>query len=343
MNWFERLTGFNETSYDETRRKLQVDRGRLRSLVNDRAYGIGTLELVSLQDLRERVQSRPEPISGRLQVRLVTADVRRLHASPDFAGALFQVASQFNLLEMCSPDVTPEQGVTRYEHDPTQGPACAIAAGAATIYRNYFAPVGGRTGQTSTHQLDGLADVGAYLAEILGRSVDDLWTMRNGYALCIRSGLEAIDAWLDAATPDQVDRVRGMLRIGLHRDVEVTDSDDPRPPVVSQAFCSALPAAYSEIESIHWRGFASLVLESAYEATLWAAAASAQRGGSNVVLLTSLGGGAFGNNEEWITSAMRRALRAAANFALDVRLVSHRTPPRAFTELAAEFATANRR
>ena len=39
--------------------------------------------------------------------------------------------------------MTPEHGVTRYQHDRTQGPACAIAAGAATIYRNYFAPVGG--------------------------------------------------------------------------------------------------------------------------------------------------------------------------------------------------------
>jgi hypothetical protein len=338
MNWFERLTGFTETSYDETRRKLEVDRGQLRSLVNDRTYGIGTLELVSLQDLRERVQPRPDPYSRRLKVRLLTGDVRRLHASPDLAGALFQVASQFNLLEMISPEVTPEQGVTRYEQDGTQGPACAMAAGAATIYRNYFASVGGKQGQTSTRQLDGLADVGASLAEILGKSVDDLWTMRNGYALCTRAGLEAIDAWHDLSTPEHIDRLRGMLRIGLHHDVEVTDSDDPRLPVVSQAFCSALPVAYSEMAPIHWRGFASLVLEAAYEATLWAAVASAQRGGSNTVLLTSLGGGAFGNNEEWITSAMGRALRMVANFDLDVRLVSYRAPSRAFTELAAEFS-----
>ena len=74
---------------------------------------------------------------------MVTGDVQQMHQSPENAGALFQVASQFNLLEMVSPTVTPEDGVTRYQHDRTQGPACAIAAGAATIYRNYFAPVGG--------------------------------------------------------------------------------------------------------------------------------------------------------------------------------------------------------
>ena len=52
----------------------------------------------------------------------MTGDVRRLHQVPEYAGALFQVASQFNLLEMVSPEVTPEHGVTRYQHDAHAGP-----------------------------------------------------------------------------------------------------------------------------------------------------------------------------------------------------------------------------
>jgi len=113
-----------------------------RSRINGKSYGIGELELVPLQVLRERVKSTGVP-SGRLKVSVVIGDVRKMHQEPENAGALFQVASQFNLLEMDRPTVTPEDGVTRYQHDRTQGPACAIAAGAATIYRNYFAPVGG--------------------------------------------------------------------------------------------------------------------------------------------------------------------------------------------------------
>lgn len=77
---------------------------------------------------------------------------------------------------MVGPDVTPEDGVARYEYDRTQGPACAMAAGAATIYRNYFAPVGEQTGQTTKRQLDGLADIGAELSASLDRGVADLWT-----------------------------------------------------------------------------------------------------------------------------------------------------------------------
>ena len=159
MDWFERLTGFRETSYDDTRAKLELDGARLKSLVNGRSYCIGELELVSLAALRERTRTGEGP-SGRLRVDVAIGDVREMHRLPENAGALFQVASQFNLLEMVSPSVTPEQGVTRYQNDRTQGPACAIACGAATIYRNYFAPVGGSTGQTALRQLDGLAGIG---------------------------------------------------------------------------------------------------------------------------------------------------------------------------------------
>jgi hypothetical protein len=173
MDWFERLTGFSETNYPETRAKLTVEGSQLRSRINGKSYGIGELELVSLQALRERVNSTGGPL-GRLKVSVVTGDVWQMHQAPGNAGALFQVASQFNLLEMTGPRVTPEDGVTRYKDDPTQGPACAIAAGAATIYRNYFAPVGGGFGQTRDRQFDGLADLGEALGGALNQPVEGL-------------------------------------------------------------------------------------------------------------------------------------------------------------------------
>ena len=56
MDWFERLTGFRETAYADTHRRLKIEDGELHSLVNGRSYGIGELELVSLANLRERVK-----------------------------------------------------------------------------------------------------------------------------------------------------------------------------------------------------------------------------------------------------------------------------------------------
>ena len=335
MDWFERLTGFIETDYASTRAKLKVRNGTLISLVNGMRYRTGLLELASLSDLRNQVRSSNE--AGRLRVSLISGDVREMHWHRAFVGALFQVASQFNLLEMIGPNKTPEDGVTIYQIDGTQGPACAMAAGAATIYRNYFAKVGGRLGQTRDRQLDALADLGTAFRERLAPDVGELWSMVNGYALAHRSGLDAITSVLECSSPDEIDELRGRLRIGLHWDVEVTDAGRPF-ALVSQAFCSALPVAYSQHGQRHWARFACLVLEAAYEATLWAAALNAQRNGSNIVLLTSLGGGAFGNDETWIEAGLARALKLASGLDLDVRLVSYGEPSPAFLRIERMFA-----
>src|SRR5579871_4033486 len=93
-------------------------------------------------------------VAGRLKVSNVAGDVAGMHRDPTNRYAMFQVVSQFNLLEMAGPEITPEDGVTRYALDRTQGPACAIAAGSATIYRNYFVPFDNDLGQTHERQLD---------------------------------------------------------------------------------------------------------------------------------------------------------------------------------------------
>ena len=163
--------------------------------------------------------------------------------------------------------------------------------------------------------------------------------MQNGYAKCTLPGLDAIADHLGALDPEQVDLLRGKLRIGIHRDVEVTDAAGEQRPLVSQAFCSALPVAYyrSSVPTPHWEAFGSLVLQAAYEATMSAAILNAQRGTSNVVLLTQLGGGAFGNHDDWIHAAMHRALEMMSGFELDVRLVSYGTPSQAILKMVKDF------
>ncbi len=318
-NWFAKLVGFDEDGYEATRRRLLIEGEELVSTANGERYGIGTLSVPTLAELRSRVEL---PERGRSTVGHVIGDARALHSEPEFEGALFQVASQFNLLEMTGPSVTPDDGVTRYAGDPTQGPACAMAAGAATIYRNYFAPVDGEPGQTRERQLDALGPLGAALASQLDRPVSELWSMRNGYALCTERGLDAIATLLADCTDDRRDELRGQLAIGVHRDVEVTDVRARPRRLVSQAFCSALPVAYGEGRRSHWESFARLVLEASYEATLLTAAEHAAAGASNSVLLTRVGGGVFGNADEWIDDAIVRALGIVEQAGLDVRLVS---------------------
>lgn len=335
MNWFERLTGFSESGYAATQARLRVEGDQLVSTVNGKSYGIGTLTIPTLAELRARVN----PVRGqRTSVSAFVGEAKRLHRDPAFEGALFQVASQFNLLEMTSEDVTPEQGVTRYAHDPTQGPACATAAGAATIYRNYLVPVGDQIGQTAQCQLDALAGVGEALSKLIGLPVDRLWEMSNGYALCTGEGLTAISALLDEASEEVVDSVRSQLAIGLHRDVEVTDAPEGQRQRVSQAFCSALPVGYSLLPTRDWKPFARLVLQATYEATLLAAVEQAEAGGSHTVLLTRVGGGVFGNDPAWIDEAIDRALGVVVDAGLDVRIVCHSHVTPEVRELAERWS-----
>ncbi|EGJ10282.1 hypothetical protein [Rubrivivax benzoatilyticus] len=334
MDWFQRLTGFAEPAADELRRRLHWRDGRLHAPETGRSWAVGELELVTLGTLRERAAALPPAPPPRCRV--VQGDVRALHRDPALAGALFQVASQFNLLEMIGPQVTPDDGVTRYEHDRTQGPACAMACGAATLVRHYFVPVDGRPGQTAGRQLDALAGLGEALAAATGRPREALWEMRNGYALPSADGLTAIDAHLAALDEAGLDTLRTRLAIGVHRDVEVTDVTAPPGPVVSQAFCSALPVAYSRHRGAPWARFATLVLEAAYEATLWEARLAAAAGKPPQVLLTQLGGGAFGNDEAWIGAAMRRAFASPAAAGLELHLVSYGPPSKMLLELADE-------
>jgi hypothetical protein len=314
--WFEALTGFREESPDQVRANLIVDGETVTSAVNGQRFRCGRLGIPSLAELRGRVEDASAAV-GRLRLSEVIADVQQLHVSAENAGALFQVASQFNLLEMVSPSVTPEAGVGIYENDRTQGPACAIACGAGTIYRNYFVRVDGIAGQTADRQVDCLHDLG----QALGNSDESLWTMRNGYALATRQGLESISEQLSRSDEDERDRLRGLLRIGVQWGTQVTIDDAAHN--VTQAYCSALPVAYSSQSSGRWAAFAELVLEASYEATLCAAILNRADCGSNRVFLTLLGGGAFGNETGWIISALDRVVRRFADFDLDISIVSY--------------------
>jgi len=331
MTWFEDLTGFQETEPEQVRRNLIVDGTKLISKANGRTMTWGRLETPTLAELRQRARSC-KTVPGKIMVRELVADVQSLHRDQANAGALFQVASQFNLLEMISPMITPELGVGGYENDSTQGPSCAMAAGAGTIYRNYFAPVNGQPGQAADRQIDCLADLG----KALGNEDGSLWRMRNGYALPSEKGLSTIASTLRTLHDDAIDALRQLLRIGIQWDTQVTLDNCSH--LVSQAYCSALPVAYTSHSSVLWEPFARLVLEASYEAALCAAIVNYEQTGVNRIYLTLLGGGAFGNQADWIADAATRALRICTDCNLDVALVSYRSSRPHVQRIVSKFA-----
>ena len=316
MSWFENLTGCVGESPESVQKHLFIDGRRLHSRLNGKSWLCGELETPTLAQLRQRVRNIKRDLAP-ISVRNVVGNVQHLHLNRANENAVFQVASQFNLLEMTSPRVTPECGVGIYEHDFTQGPACAIAAGAGTIYRNYFVDINGRIGQTADNQIDCLSGI----AKLFDNSKQRLWKMVNGYALPSAEGLEEINRKLESMDEAALDAVRQALQIGLHWDTQVTLGDASH--TVSQAYCSAMPVAYTPHTKELWAPLAKLVLEAAYEATICAAILNVDRNRNNRLFLTRLGGGAFGNNPDWITDAISRSLELYSDSGLDVAIVSY--------------------
>jgi len=315
--WFNILTGFNEESSTQIRNNLSIQGTTLKSKINNCSYEFGRLEVITLGELRKRVGCLSHP-KGKISVEEVISDAQELHIHKDNKGAFFQAASQFNLLEMPSPKTTPDEGVSSYSYDKTQGPACAIAAGAGTIYRNYFVPIGKKIGQTKDRQLDCLSLIG----EALNNKINNIWEMSNGYALLKNEGLEKLNVTLDQYSIEETDQLRKQLQIGIQWDTQVTLSEDPN-QLVSQAYCSALPVSYSCSDKALSEPFARLILEASYEAVFCAAILNTEQTGNKAVFLTKIGGGVFGNDSQWIFDAIQRAVHIYKLYNLDIKITSY--------------------
>ena len=430
-SWFAEAFGFEEASYEETRRRFTcaADDGAcisLTSKANGQVFHVGAFATPSVAELREMLAAgggvdrgdrggdrggdgggrgdrgaaaagggtgtgtgggggggaegaAEEEGKGRgMTFTNMSGNARSLHLDASNAGAVFQVASQFNLLEMVGPGVRPQDGITRYFSDKTQGPVCAVACPAGTVYRNYF---WNGVGQGPA-QFDGAGDI----ARLVGNVQHGYWKMRNGYMLPTEMGvLDGLNARFasderaavmpgggnDTATSSSSagasnsnnassssmslrDAVIASLRVGIHWDVEVERSrrkPERVPHRVCQVYSSAVPVNYTKTvaTSQQWAPLASAVLEGTFEAVLSAGAVlSLQRGGERVkVFLTCVGGGAFGNRSLWIANAMEMALTRFKDFPLDVFLVHYMRnvtePTNPFVKIEHKFGVKTRK
>jgi hypothetical protein len=331
MTWFKQTFGFTELTYSETQKLFRIESDHLHvDTQPPRCFQIGRLTTPSVGELRTQVGALTPKNGNHLTLRTFCADAYALHALPKVHGALIQVASQFNLLEMPRPSTTPEHGITGYQHDHTQGPACAMACAPATAFRNYLISVDGQRGQTQTRQINTLRDFDRALG-IPGIR------MQNGYAMLQADIVQAIGQRIQSLNEAERDELRQQLRIGLQSNTEVTAANAPPQQRVTQALCSALPVAYNGARRSDWAPFASLVLEASYEATLLAAVLNHRLTGNPRVYLTTVGGGAFGNETHWIFQALRHALTGVRLYPLDVAMVCYRQVSQDLVDFLAEI------
>jgi hypothetical protein len=315
--WFKSLTGFDEESRVQVQSNLSVNDNIMTSKVNGNKFVFGNLQIPTLGELQNACPNL-NSFTDKIKVSEIVADVQELHAQLENENALFQVASQFNLLEMVGPNITPEHGIDRYEHDRTQGPACAIACGAGTIYRNYFVNIGDQIGQTSSNQIDCLC----LIDEELNNKEQQHWEMKNGYALINNSGIKNINKTLEQFNDSQREALKQKLKVGIQWNTEVTLATTKH--LVSQIYCSALPVSYYNLAAHNFEKFARLILEATYEATFYAGLINYKNTGSNKVYLTLVGGGVFGNEVSWIIDSIQKTITKFKNCPLNIQIVSYK-------------------
>jgi len=319
-SWFEDIFGFPESNFEATRRQFEYSDNTLTSAGNGRTFAVGSFEAISVQDLHRGLAEASAQASdaywstGDLCFELREEDSwRKLHEEDDSAGAVFQASSLFNCLETTTGR-SPEDGISIYSQETTQGSACALACPAAAVFRNYFLGSGG-SGQAGDRQLNCMSEVG----EVLQNSKQEWWVMRNGYCLPKVAGRIATLSGCIAGDAELEGQVRSRVRVGVHWDTEVTSGKHR----VCQVFCSALPVAFvKSTRQSDWLGFAAPILEGAFDAVLAAAATLAAKRADRVrVYLTAVGMEPLGNRREWVAAAIDRALHVHEREPLDVILV----------------------
>jgi len=229
--------------------------------------------------------------------------VAYLQSLSENKGAAFQIASNFNCLEVITEIVSPDlpQFTEKYFRDRTQGPAASVSAGGAAITRvhcAFFAPntpiVDWR--QTATHQVN-----------ILGQ-LNKFFPMRNGYVT-----LHGKEPKFPKLHGKKYFKHLAKVAVGYHEGAQVTTGHrsqtlervtDPSQSV-DQVFCAAMnlsqgPTGMKNSMVKDHLVKAQFVLEAMYTGTYLSALIHKKKH----LFLTLVGGGAFGNEKEWIFEAI---------------------------------------
>ncbi|OHT00682.1 hypothetical protein TRFO_32599 [Tritrichomonas foetus] len=249
---------------------------------------------------------------GMKSSKLYMVDVLTAQNHPDFNGATFQAASNFNCLEFIGSKQTAAKGVNVYVKDHTQGPSCAVAAGPAVTYRNYFV----------LHE-DGTRGQLRKEVELLSKTP---LKIEHGYVKinqkeCQR--LQSIDFdWADL----------NNYQVGVHQNCKITIERSQRgmslstnDQITHQIYCAAFSFPRSVIVNNFTQNLAENILKAEYRATILAAWDNSIKypdyKGSKKCFLTLLGGGVFHNPFEIICKAISSCKDVIEMSGLDVYVV----------------------
>jgi hypothetical protein len=291
----------------------------LQNLSTQRTFECGQLSLPSLGSLRKTQASIEGDRHGFLTILQATNDIGKLdvgylQSQRENHGALFQVASNFNGLELMNrSDKRAMTEIGNYIFDRTQGPYASISAAPGLVLRHYYPFFSNQNSPNEWRQVFEGRQI-----ELLGET--DL-SVTNGY-LEIRP--EDLNRELD----------ENLLKVVHHRNIQVTfggargsehlllERNDQR---IDQVFTATADLAWTNQDLFHkeprqTEKLIKKLLTSAYEGTLRSAIQSDRKR----VFLTLIGGGVFANPPEWIVDVLEDQLPLIIDSGLSVFLNTFR-------------------
>lgn len=262
MNWFFDTFGFVESD-----NYLVNQRQMLNLYINGHHKSINNIDVGSFETInRSQIPIYQHCVNGgKVTLSHLISDVLQLHKDPLNHHATFQIASQSNCLEMSNPSRTPEDGLSIYLYDNTQGPLSAMATPAGLAYRQYLLPFDHGMGQTVDRQLDMSLRARYYVRDMTG----GLGKFSNGYLFYTNEELELINQKLYGDQHINTRRqIRELIEVGSHYNLGVFINGH-KYVNVNHVYCSGLPIAYNpNANVIAWKGMSEIFLEAIYENTL---------------------------------------------------------------------------
>ena len=355
-DWFQKVFEIHETAPDRGDRiKLEKSGNNNFIKTSKFKYLAGSFKIYTLENIRKEAKRKAiaylEMNKNRLPFdnKFIVNNLGYIEIMEEIndlvnENACFQVASQTNCLEHPNKDVKPEDGITNYKNDHTQGPACAIAAAPGTYYRNYFVMDGNKP-QTVDDQINTLYFLEK---EINNLDLKEYFSIQNGYVTI--SPIQRLKLQSLFESPDYQEsngnfqkKIVDKISVGIMTDTEAIihgklnnmkffkyEPQIDKKFTVTQIFCSAVNLD-EEARGGNGRDpdsndiLAKAILQSQYEATLWGAVLNAMKTGCNAVYLTSVGGGVFKNPIEWVIESINKAILEIQKikFPLIVYIVHH--------------------
>jgi hypothetical protein len=319
--WFHKCFGFTETNdylYNQQKIKYLFHVGKYKKIGR---YDVGNFKLFRFSGYSQINNC----LLGNVTIKNIKGNIIKIHEATLYNNSTIQVASQLNCLEMENTLITPENGITIYQNDGTQGPRCALRTPSGIAYRNYLIPITNESyGQTHNNQLN-MADELLIFLKKQDHKIQYIY--KNGYLFIDNFNLKKINNILKINMMYNISIT--LIKTASHTGMGVCDRNYNfiENQHINHVLCSGLPIYYNKgyYEKDVWDLLSGVFLKAFYKNTLLIACNNNKIYGDKPCFLTQIGGGVFDMKHSIIIEAIQYAVEYIKNlgYKLNIYIVHY--------------------